>query len=190
VSGTNRHSLAIMSSAVAFGLMFVVSVSGSASSDRGRQLGAQAIAERVHDQGAKAVVRLLISDRTKWSHVLRSIASGREAWLSVAALLRPGTDGASGLELVMALQEALPSAPADVLGVTSIEGGTETFSVKDACGGYGFGQIEDARATEAIVELVRKRKLAVSKVARASLLERQRSCLRELDLLEKAIANR
>jgi hypothetical protein len=148
------------------------------------------VADLVRENGATQAVRTLFSDAAKWNHVLQGIGSGREEWLRLATMLRPGTDGASAEELAMALQAALPTAPARVLGMTSMQGDARTFPVRDACGGYGFGQIEDTRPKATALELIRQRQAAVTKVTDARLDDRRAECLRELGRLEAAILRR
>lgn len=151
---------------------------------------ATGVAQLVGEKGAKQAVRSLFSDPLTWNDVLQGIGTGRSEWLTLAPMLRPGTDGASAEELAMAIQAALPTAPALVLKMTSIQGDAKTFPVRDACGGYGFGQIEDTRPKATILGLIRQRQGAVTKVTDAVLAERRAECLRELGRLEAAILKR
>jgi hypothetical protein len=151
---------------------------------------AKGVAQLVGEKGSKQAVRSLFSDPLTWNDVLQGIGTGRNEWLALAPMLRPGTDGASAEELAMALQAALPIAPARVLDMTSIQDDVKTFPVRDACGGYGFGQIEDTRPKTTILGLIRQRQGAVTKVTDAALAERRAECLRELGRLEAAILKR
>jgi len=57
----------------------------------------------------------------RWDSVMRGIASGSQAWLDVAPLLRPGTDAATSEVYVIALSDALVANPAGALRLIAAE---------------------------------------------------------------------
>jgi len=72
--------------------------------------------------GAGAVVASLFgrdSDQG-WDRVLAGIASGEQAWLDLAPMLRPGTDGHAGEGLSIALSEALQHNAPGVLRLVAV----------------------------------------------------------------------
>ncbi len=172
------------------GLICTACLANAEEARRGERPTAKSVAQLVGEKGARQAVRSLFADPLKWNQVLQGIGTGRKEWLTLAPMLRSGTDGASAEELAMALQAALPRAPATVLNLTSIQGDAERFAVRDACGGYGFGQIEDTRPKATILGLIRTRRVAVAKVSGTALSERRDECLRELGRIETAILNR
>ena len=133
--------------------------------------------------GARATVASLAQDEAQWDRVLLQIATGKRPWLDVAAEFAPFTDGFMSETLEMAIQEALPRNPEAVLGLVA----SGTFSLRGACGMYGFGQIEDKRAISSLLGLVELRQQAVSKVSRPNLAEVRSGCLNELKKLREAL---
>ena len=71
----------------------------------------------------RTVQRLSAGDSPNhWDSVMRGIASGTQAWLDLAPLLRPGTDAATSEVYVIALSDALVANPAGALRLVAAEG--------------------------------------------------------------------
>jgi hypothetical protein len=69
------------------------------------------------------VQRLSAGDSpNRWDSVMRGIASGTQAWLDLAPLLRPGTDAATSEVYVIALSDALVANAAGALSLIAAEG--------------------------------------------------------------------
>jgi hypothetical protein len=62
-----------------------------------------------------------------------------------------------------------------------------TFGVVDACGGYGFGQIEDERPTPVLLRLFDKRLKAVRAVRDPHLASEQQACVEALGSLRSPL---
>lgn len=138
------------------------------------------IRARLGKEGAQQVLRDLTARLSTWDHVRAGVSSGSREWLEVAAALEPVADGGYGLSLVLAFQDALPRSPKTVLEI--VRSGS-SFTVFEACGGYGEGQLEDERPSEVLLGLVRERRTAVQAVIDRALSDVQRGCLAELDRL-------
>lgn len=77
---------------------------------------AEQIAADIDRNGPVKLVATLSSTAPQdWQHVLDAIATGDEAWLDIAARLRPGTDAGTGEDLVGAVAAALKVNPDAVL---------------------------------------------------------------------------
>lgn len=133
--------------------------------------------------GPHQAIRRLFDSGDLENAVLNGIATGGAGWLHVAERLAPESDGVAGEGLCMAIQEALPKNPQGVL--TLVHRGT--FAVVHACGGYGFGQIEDERPTSVLLRLVDKRVQAVRAVTDAGLATEQQACLEALGNLRSVL---
>ena len=141
------------------------------------------ILDAINLAGAAKTVSSLLADETRWDSLLASIGTGEPDWLTVAARLGPAADGHASETLNMALQEALPKNPTGVLQLVR-EG---IFTVEDACGMYGFGQIEDQRPVAVLIQLVDARLAAVETVTSSKLATVRESCLRELRGLRQVL---
>jgi len=132
--------------------MIVVAVLliGGGASPSSETLDAEQIRALIKKHGTREALHQIFDDLKSEMALADGIATGRREWLAIAAELRPVSDGASGETLCMSIQEALPRNPAGVLEL--MRGGV--FGAKEACGMYGFGQIEDARPTSVILGLV------------------------------------
>jgi hypothetical protein len=135
------------------------------------------------EEGPQGCVKILFADDDRWEAFLDSVASGRSDWLALAEQLRPETDAHASETLEMAFQEALPRNPSGVLAVVA----RGTISAQDACGMYGFGQIEDERPTAVVVGLVDMRITAVSAVTREDLRVVRDECLKQLHELRELL---
>lgn len=160
-----------------FALMVVVAF----QSAPGVVLRAADVRSLLTRQGADRALSLLFDDDSKWDAVLEGVATGTPEWLSVAADLRAVSDAHATETLVMAIQEALPKSPRGVLRLVT----RRAFTAGDACGGYGFGQIEDERPLTLLLGLVYKRITAVSHVAGLELAAARQACLQELGMLRR-----
>jgi len=72
---------------------------------------------RIKARGANFVVRETYRNPAEWSSLMALIGSGDPAWLQVARLLSPGTDGSSAEELTTAAGDALEANPTDALQI-------------------------------------------------------------------------
>lgn len=68
--------------------------------------------DRIEAEGPKALTNELAANQSAWNRVMSLIASGDEAWLGVAQMLRPYATGPAKTTLRIALEEALAAAPA------------------------------------------------------------------------------
>jgi hypothetical protein len=130
----------------------------------------------IADLGPRDALRSLFQDLSRWKVLLEDIATGESEWLGVAAEFRAESDAYASETLTMAIQEALPENPTGVLQLVA----AGKFDVHDACGMYGFGQIEDERPLSVILALVDKRTDAVSGIAKPELAAARDGCLWEL----------
>jgi hypothetical protein len=148
-----------------------------------RSLQLADIERMMQTDGAKKTLSFLFDDDRRWDRVLTSIATGQRAWLNVAAKLRDVSDAHASETLDMAVQEALLKNPLEVLRLVS----HGSFDVNNACGNYGFGQIEDERPNRVLVGLVDKRISAVSRVNASELIAVRDSCLEQLRRLRGSL---
>jgi hypothetical protein len=123
--------------------------------------------------GTRDALSLLSSDDRQWDLLLDDVATGTPGWLKVAAEFLRISDAHASETLAMAVQEALPRNPVGVLELVA----AQRFNLPDACGMYGFGQIEDERPVSLILALVDKRIKAVSLVKKSSLVPVRDECL-------------
>jgi hypothetical protein len=112
--------------------------------------------------------------------LLEGISTGGEDWLVVVASLFSGADGATANELQSAVGYALERAPANVLGVSEVEG-VPPFSLLTVC---VAGIMEEEPTLEAARGRTALRKSTVRRVQDAKLADRRDRCLRELEVLE------
>ena len=134
-------------------------------------------------RGASEALWSLFADDKRWDQLLDDIATGTSEWLAVAAELHPVSDAHASESLAIALQEALPRNPAGVLDLVA----ARSFSAPEACGNYGFGQIEDERPASVILQLVDRRIDAVARLANGSLTSARDACLKELRSLRAGL---
>lgn len=78
---------------------------------------ADSILARIKARGANLVVQETYRNPAKWSSLMASIGSGAPAWLEVARLLSPGTDGSSSEELTVIAGDALENNTTDTLRI-------------------------------------------------------------------------
>jgi hypothetical protein len=155
--------------------LFMAAWAASAS-ERLNALDVHALIKKL---GASEALQQLFGDVKSEKGLADCIATGRPDWLDIAAELRPVSDGAASEVLCISMQGALPRNPVGVLNLVR-EG---IFGIKEACGGYGVGQIEDQRPTELILGLVDLRLRIIDSVTEPSLKQQKTLCLRELKLL-------
>ncbi len=158
----------------------------NAAANQRQPIKASQVDAMIDRQGAGGTLRELLRDEKVWRQVLERIAAGSNAWLRVAARLEPGSDAGAAEDLAIAVQDALPNAPEQVLRL--VKGGA--FTVGHACGGYGSGQIEDRRPKRTILALIHKRQEAVQGVGETTLADTKRACLELLAGQEYYIRHR
>jgi hypothetical protein len=141
-----------------------------------RSLQPADIERMMQENGSQKTLSFLFDDDRRWDRVLTSVATGQRAWVNVAAKLREVSDAHASETLDMAMQEALLKNPLEVLRLVA----RGSFDVSNACGNYGFGQIEDERPTRVLVGLVDKRIAAVSRVRAQELTTSRDRCLEQL----------
>ncbi len=90
---------------------------------------AEKVLSRVEESGPQAVIAQLFQSDTEWTELSRNIESGDDAWLRVAASLRPGSDAGSALSLIYSVARAIPANPHGVLSLAK-EG---HFSIELIC---------------------------------------------------------
>ena len=145
-----------------------------------------ALNEEINREGAAAVLRRLFATLETEEALLKGIGTGGADWLLVAERLRPASDGAASLGLTFAVQDALPKNPGGVLQLVQ----RHAFSVEDACGGYGSGQIEDERPAGVIRSLVQTRVEAVHALRSRELAVERKACLEHLAALKGSLAGK
>ncbi|MBB2204116.1 hypothetical protein [Gluconacetobacter takamatsuzukensis] len=79
-------------------------------------LTARGLAERIRQDGAHEVARMLTRER-EWPRVRRAVAAGWENWIALLPDLIPAADQATGRALQGALRRALPRNPRAVLAI-------------------------------------------------------------------------
>ena len=77
---------------------------------------AESFVARIQAKGPDSVVHEMY-DSADWNRLMLSIGSGDPAWLKVARLLSPGTDGASAEELSAAAGDVLETNASEALRV-------------------------------------------------------------------------
>jgi len=156
-------------------------VASSACGDSSRDVTAQQVADSIAKRGAKSVANELNRERglTSWSYIQDRVASGELSWLNVAAKLRPFTDAGNAEGLDNAVADALPKAPAQVLGMLG-----ESFHASRVCSGGQF--IEVPKAT--VVGFLKRAKAAVGGVGEPALAKSKEKCLSEIDTSLKALS--
>jgi hypothetical protein len=147
------------------------------------RLGVSDVQRLIRNDGPVKALAVLSDNEGQWDQLLKGVATGQTAWLSVGATLRSVSDAHASETLDMAIQEALPKNPTGVLGLLS----RSVVTATDACGMYGFGQIEDGRPTTAILGLVDRRIKAVRNVRALELIAARDTCLVELRTLRRAL---
>lgn len=89
---------------------------------------AQAVLNRVANEGERKVLWDLWRHEREFGQVTSGIESGDPAWLEVAAALKPFSDAGASLSINYAVARALPKTPERVLALT-----TQGFKVEDIC---------------------------------------------------------
>ncbi|MFW7268486.1 hypothetical protein ACMAUO_11015 [Gluconacetobacter sp. Hr-1-5] len=79
-------------------------------------LTARGLADRIRQDGAQDVARMLTRER-EWPRVRRAVAAGWENWIALLPDLMPVADPATGHSLQVALRRALLRNPRAVLAV-------------------------------------------------------------------------
>lgn len=95
-------------------------------------LSASAVAADLNAAGPRATVARLVSGGD-WDRTLEAIAGGRRDWIALVPQLARGVEGEGAEDLGMALAQALPVAPADVLAVVDLQRG-RVIGVQRVCG--------------------------------------------------------
>jgi hypothetical protein len=149
-------------------------------------LTAASVHHMIDSSGPSAAVSKLFDGGNLEGALADGIGGGGSGWLRVAERLRPASDGAAGEILCMAVQEALPKNPVGVLRLVR----RKAFSVEDACGNYGFGQIEDERPLPVLLGLVAIRQKAVEGVQLPQLARERAACLAALAGLDATLRSR
>ena len=80
---------------------------------------AQAVLNRVANEGERKVLWDLWQHEREFGQVTSGIESGDPAWLEVAAALKPFSDAGASLSINYAVARALPKAPERVLALTT-----------------------------------------------------------------------
>jgi len=78
------------------------------------------VLKRIDALGARKAVNEYI-DTPAWATILRGIRSGEPTWLKVFSKLRAGSDAGASEDLALALFEAIPAKPFEVIPVISRE---------------------------------------------------------------------
>ena len=136
-----------------------------------RALRATEVLRVIDLNGAQtALASYFQGDTAQRSELFDGVASGASDWLTVAARLRPASDGGASSELDLAVAEALPRAPARVLRLLPTP-----FSIRDVCG------VPFVEQSDSASRAYRRRALAaVAGVQDPSLGTVRDQCLREL----------
>jgi hypothetical protein len=162
-------------------MFFLLSLLIGAQTASGSQVGADDVQTLIETNGATKALSVLWEDDLKWEALSKGIATGKATWLRIAAELRAVSDAGTTESLEEAVQEALPNNSAGVLRLVA----ASVFTVRDVCGMYGFGQIEDRRPVPVLLGLVDKRIAAVSRVPVQELKTVRDTCLNELRNLRR-----
>jgi len=114
---------------------------------------AQQLTEQIKQKGAQAVITGLYTDEEKeWQYVSGEISKGKDGWLTVAALLAPGSDADSAETLSESVAMAIPHNPAGVLNII-----TERFtslSLGEICG-LPFYRMTELEFNQYFVDAIR-----------------------------------
>ncbi|MDZ7476491.1 hypothetical protein U5F73_16085 [Stenotrophomonas pavanii] len=89
---------------------------------------AQAVLNRVANEGGRKVLWDLWQHEREFGQVTAGIESGDPAWLEIAATLKPFSDAGASLSINYAVARALPKAPERVLALIA-----RGFKVEDIC---------------------------------------------------------
>lgn len=100
------------------------------------ELSAAKLQSEIKKHGPRRVVeRLTATSWARFDRVCHMVETGNRNWLTVARLLKPGTDAGSAESLDFAVARALPKAPAEILSMVqgeehNVSGG---FGLADVC---------------------------------------------------------
>lgn len=108
-------------------LLLVLAIASAAAVAADRP-SAQAVLNRVANEGGRKVLWDLWQHEREFGQVTAGIESGDPAWLEVAAALKPFSDAGASLSINYAVARALPKTPERVLPLT-----TQGFKVEDIC---------------------------------------------------------
>lgn len=108
-------------------LLLVLAIASAAAVAADRP-SAQAVLNRVANEGGRKVLWDLCQHEREFGQVTAGIESGDPAWLEVAAALKPFSDAGASLSINYAVARALPKAPERVLALT-----TQGFKLEDIC---------------------------------------------------------
>jgi hypothetical protein len=131
-----------------------------------------ALSQVLQQRGPAVVVKELFEAGEPWSEVLRSIASGSQAWLEVALLLEKGADAHPAESLSDAVRDALKQNPEYVLSHM-----VPSFPLEALCGGPSVDDVDSYAEAVADVERV---EASVRTVTLPKLRDRRDGCLRAL----------
>lgn len=141
---------------------------------------AAALMERIEKEGAEAVLLDIYEDDAQWQQVLRGVASGSPAWLSVGERLKR-VARAQAEELTVALARALEKEPANALALL---GGA--FDADDVC---SLNTLEQSLGSDysAALRAVERRERAVAAVTDPRLRQQRDDCLGFLRELKREV---
>lgn len=136
-------------------------------------LSATSVAADITTLGARAAVERLVAGGD-WGRSMAAIAGGSQDWIALAPQLARGADAEHAGDLGIALAEALPMVPGDVLAVVDLQRGP-VIGVQRVCGApFIAGTVADLSAYIAAATA------AVTAVPAFTLGKPRQACLREL----------
>jgi hypothetical protein len=142
----------------------------------------QATIHEVSRRGASEVVAELSNQERKWYYVMDKIATGEQAWLKVAVVLRPGSDAGSTEEIFEALGQALKTNPKEVLGLIS-----KDFPLEYVCSWPVVGT-PPCTTYELCLKEIEDRQKSVMSVSSRNLRDLCKRCLSSLENGKRQIA--
>ena len=141
---------------------------------------ASAVRAAISRDGARAVVQRF-TQAHQFDRIVDLIGTGAPAWVRLAPLLAPGTDGATGEGLGIALAYALPRNAAAVLKVVSTAPYPPTDAVDIVLSIDRVCSVPFIEPPPGANERYRNRAIAALDTVRdPRLLDRRRRCLRTL----------
>lgn len=125
----------------------------TSSAFAGAHSTAQQLTTQIKQKGAQAVISgLYVNDEKEWEYVTGQISKGNNEWLTVAALLAPGSDADSAETLSEAVGAAIPHNPAGVLNILTDR--YPSLSMAEVCG-LPFYSMTKAQFNQYIVDSIR-----------------------------------
>ena len=135
-----------------------------------QRVTAAAILADLRQRHATSVVSSLLESPDAWNTVMKGVASADPDWFKVAHGLASGADAGAGVDLEMAVSEALLVAPERTL---------REFGYAMACSRLGFDDLELLTRAK-VAELVEKRAVALSRMPASLLPNVKKQCLAQL----------